>query len=306
MDSVTNNQIITGDSPQLEYVRLWGDRYYPSINEDTGNYCDTRVAEVFAERYNSKEIDASFSYSQFIKTHKCQKQSLSSREEANPKEEYIDSDIKKTVEALHMDIEKFWYLVLFFYDFTLGHCLGEKFSDSPIEQLDSFMNAIESNRSEGYITPTLISPTNITLKIDGQKPIRIDNSIAINFLLKLYKENRDNIKGLERTLLFDSITPQPEIGGECNTYKVAFFKEQLYGFLKEIQPEIAHGMKPDVPPRSDISVDKMLLVSRVAYYLRLVKDKEYCVDSEKLKSLTKKYKGFKSNDRINYFYYNCF
>lgn len=305
MESLTTNLIITGDCPQLEYVRLWGDRYYPSIDEYTGKYCDTRVAEVFAERYNSKEIDPSFSYSEFVETPKRHRQSLTSLDEHNPTEEYVDSDIKLTVEALHLDIEKFWYLALFLYDYMCGCCVkGEKPSPHPIEQLDSFMNAIESNCSEGYIAPNFISPIKITMKVGSQKPIYIDSSIAIAYLLKLYKENRDNIKGVERVLLYDTFSPLPYDGGECQTLRIAFFTEQLYMFLKEIQPEVAHGMKPNVSSYSAVSVDKMLLVSRVVHYLGLVQDKEYCVNPEKLKGLIKKYRG-RILDRTNEHYYMC-
>ena len=61
----------------------------------------TTVTQEFKKRYNAKVLNAHYTFEKYIQY----------------------KDIQNTLEALNIDREKFWYLLLFVSDYIYGSCL---------------------------------------------------------------------------------------------------------------------------------------------------------------------------------------
>lgn len=54
-----------------------------------------------------------------------------------------NKELQDLLEALELDAEKFWYLLLFCYDYSWGKCIeGIELKEFPKEQIEKFTGAI--------------------------------------------------------------------------------------------------------------------------------------------------------------------
>ena len=115
----------------LEYMENLAVQYVPDIDIDneTGEkyICGTAALPFFINRYNQNGLYGHFTY-----------------------EDYIGNEsIQEMLKGLGIDIDKFWFLLLFIFDYTCGTCLdGIKATGVGAEQLTKFAKAIADNRKE--------------------------------------------------------------------------------------------------------------------------------------------------------------
>lgn len=110
---------------RLEYMEAIAVKYVPDVDIDpaTGEryVCGTTALPLFIRRYNQNELYGNFTYEDYI----------------------ANEDIQNTLKGLGVDIDKFWFLLLFIFDYTCGTCLdGMKATGIGIEQLIKFAKAI--------------------------------------------------------------------------------------------------------------------------------------------------------------------
>lgn len=87
---------------RLEYMEAIAVKYVPDVDIDpaTGEryVCGTTALPLFIRRYNQNELYGNFTYEDYI----------------------ANEDIQNTLKGLRVDIDKFWFLLLFIFDYTCG------------------------------------------------------------------------------------------------------------------------------------------------------------------------------------------
>lgn len=113
---------------RLEYMKAIAEIYVPNLEATIyKNICTTTALPLFIRRYNQNKLYGNFTYEDYI----------------------ANEDIQNTLKGLGVDIDKFWFLLLFIFDYTCGTCLdGMKATGIGIEQLTKFAKAIADNHKE--------------------------------------------------------------------------------------------------------------------------------------------------------------
>ena len=90
---------------RLEYMEAIAVEYVPDVDIDleTGEQyiCGTTALPIFIRRCNQNKLYGNFTYEDYI----------------------ANEDIQNTLKGLGVDIDKFWFLLLFIFDYTCGTCL---------------------------------------------------------------------------------------------------------------------------------------------------------------------------------------
>ena len=102
---------------RLEYMEAIAIKYVPDVDIDTSTgeryVCGTTALPIFIRRCNQNKLYGNFTYEDYI----------------------AHEDIQNTLKGLGVDIDKFWFLLLFIFDYTCGTCLdGMKATGIGIEQ----------------------------------------------------------------------------------------------------------------------------------------------------------------------------
>lgn len=124
---------------QLEYLHTIAQKYVPSydINRETGEYeeCETMAVQQFIKRYNQGGIRRMDKVADYME----------------------DKDIQDYLQALNVDSERFWYLLLFIYDYSFGQCIDNMNVEStPKEELETIISTISGMISPKYIGKEII------------------------------------------------------------------------------------------------------------------------------------------------------
>ena len=163
---------------RLEYMEAIAVKYVPDVDIDpaTGEryVCGTTALPLFIRRYNQNKLYGNFTYGDYI----------------------ANEDIQNTLKGLGVDIDKFWFLLLFIFDYTCGTCLdGMKATGIGIEQLTKFTKAIADNHKEiNQFGVSFKKPITISVKVEGKHQIVIDNANAIGYLATTIANNLKEIE----------------------------------------------------------------------------------------------------------------
>jgi len=258
--------------PLLEYVSILARKYcpYTEMDYDCG-YNDSKAIIIFVERYFENEVDG-----RFLKR-------------------FIDNkDVQETITALGYDIDKFWYLLLFVFDYSCAQCLnGMKVNETPKRQIEKFTNALVDNIeqpnkiSKEY---TLNRPTKIVLEIKRKHKVIIDDPISILYITGIcingVKAIEDNSKMSNSSKVYDK-SPFDLIEPESNSVLVYYFAKMFLDFF-ELKPLTIRKEK------SSTSVSKKLLISRLIYITKISINKNFLDSDDTLKGFLKQYKDYKT------------
>lgn len=278
----------------LEYVEMLACSCHPDYDwdDEVGGMAPCGTASTalfcFCNRYNIKSLIAYYSYEDYIS----------------------NKDIQDTLQALNIDINKFWYLLLFISDYTASCCLrGEKVQDTPKEAIQKLVNQIENNLE--YNTRrarfSFINKMQLSLKTESEKhSIIIEDPTALAFICQLWNDVKDGLEhsGIMNITHIDKEAPETE----CDTVHILMFYRLLKEFLFDILPNISTGSNK-IQAYTTVSTNKTLLISRLVYFTKLSKDERYTgYDKKKdklcpnfLKDQLKSYKDYKIS-RTNTFY----
>ena len=162
MEKLKEDCIITDE--RLEYMKAIAELYVPNLEAEIyKNICTTTALPIFIKRYNQNKLKeyGKFTYEKYV----------------------ANKEIQDTLKGLRIDIDKFWFLLLFIFDYTCGTCIdGMKGYGAGIEQLKEAVKAIVENHER--TTPygiTFKSPIKITVEIGDKdkRTIVIDSPDAI-------------------------------------------------------------------------------------------------------------------------------
>jgi hypothetical protein len=268
--------------PLLDYVTIVAEKHAPVTQMDYEIGCyDSKAIGNFAIRYFDNKVD---------------KGRLN---------KYLESrEVLETIIALGYDIEKFWYLVLFVYDYSYGFCVkGIKVLDSPKDQISKLLQGIVDNiksLGENNENITFGTPMKIVLEKEGKHKMVIDDPLSIVWLAGACLNALETIEGgskmtnIKTNIQFKDgkFSSDPL----ANSVHIWYFAKILLSFFELKPPQKARSKKGNT-----VSYNKMLLVSRLIYIIGLSKNESFIETEDTLKGYIKQYKNSKI-DMINMLY----
>lgn len=266
----------------FEYMEEVAVLYVPDydIDHETGEQYiyGTTALPLFIRRYNQNKLYGNFTYEDYI----------------------ANEDIQNTLKGLGVDIDKFWFLILFIFDYTCGTCLdGMKATGIGIEQLTKFAKTIADNHKE--INPFGVSfkkPITVSVKVEGKHQIVIDNANAIGYLATTIINNLKEIE--EHPWMQSQQVSMTTNAEEKESIQIWLFYKMFNDFFnlslynKQFNVRQKKG--------STISLSKTLLISRLIYFTKLSTNKNFSEDEFTLKGYIKQYKD-KRIDTVNSIYF---
>lgn len=294
------------NEPLLEYV--WKvENGYINNGDDC---CSPIELAIFVNRYIETKLTDDEKYARHIEiypstTLESAKEYYSERTKLDTsfKDKFFESkEVKNTIKAFNLDLDKFWYLLLFVKDYVDDCCTNApKIGLSEVEKVNEMAERISEC-------------TEIIAKKKGEKDYKIQEEYtlsilkySVNYFIKTYNiieniENREerNAKlkelGLNGTIMNGNpILFEEKVSFEPS-HKIRLFADILQYFLKDLKADkklMGKCSKED-------SADKLLFISRLAcivgfaneeYYEKHKKDKnDKLVLRNQLKNLLNKYK----------------
>ena len=253
--------------PLLEYVWIIAEKFMPA-------YEDVSTAPaIFANRYAERNLTIEERYERaremrLLKgTQEAYRETSYRKLDDSFKDKFLNNkDLQNTIDAFGLDISKFWYLLLFVYDFiedigTNAPLLGK----SVLEDFNSFH-------------ASLLEATSITLKKNNRKSyateredtIRIIQA-ALQHFVKTYNDivNENNetmieqlkdigLDGCVANDLLSKISFEEKFSLDIS-YKKWKFTDMFQFFLENRKATI----KPNT--KMKVSKDKMMFISRLIY-----------------------------------------
>lgn len=200
-------------------------------------------------------------------------------------EEYIASnDIIATIKGYDLDVDKFWYAMLFIYYWTMSytiHCRRK--DDSNIEEAKKLKEIIE-----------LTQPLEIKV---GKSKISLKNRHLLNSVSKFLNDYIENTRDF--TVIKFSLLEENHLEG---TYVQIWYAATLIGQLLEEGlelPDAKKAAKIFKEKNKDSNIDcelisfrKKLLISRIIYLFRLTRDDSFMISDSNLKGIMSKYKNY--------------
>ena len=268
-----------GEESLLEYMTAVADMFAPDFVFDSeGNAFEvgSQAPFIFKRRYNNGKLKVSFSYADYISR------------DINDNENAID-----IIHALGIDVEKFWYLLLFVVDYVEGSTSGTiKCNPSPREEIKRMVEMVEGNEvsiSDLYGVRHR-EPMQLTLRIKGRRLVITNpNTIsAIAGMCGMALEETGNIR------LLDSCPS--DITDKSDSVRIWLFAKMLRCFF-DLYPQFASRRKTG----NDTTKSTLRLISKLVYMTGLTANEDYRTDDENLKGLLKQYRDYKI-DTINTIY----
>ena len=266
----------------LEYMEEVAVLYVPDydIDHETGEQYiyGTTALPLFIRRYNQNKLYGNFTYEDYI----------------------ANEDIQNTLKGLGVDIDKFWFLLLFIFDYTCGTCLeGMKATGIGIEQLTKFAKAIADNHKEiNQFGVSFKKPITVSVKIEGKHQIVIDNANAIGYLATTIVNNLKEIE--EHPWMQSQQVSMTTDAEEKESVQIWLFYKIFNDFFNLSPYNKLFNVRQK--KGSTISLSKTLLISRLIYFTKLSTNKNFSEDEFTLKGYIKQYKD-KRIDTVNSIYF---
>lgn len=270
--------------PLLEYVFSMVLAHLPDV--DVNDEGEPELLQslsslyLFVERYNNKSIDYHFKYDDYINGE-------------------LGKDIHKTLSALNIDSEKFWYLLLFVYDFSYGKCIdGRLINESPFKQIQNLVDAVFANSTINDKSDlTFIKESKLTLNIKGKYNVVIDNQKALTYIVSLCNEGLKRVEN--GSIMKTSMVKIEQIKIESTSVHICFIAMMLTAFLKDNIVGNPKKKKGEV-----VSLSRLELISRLIYFTKISTNKKLLEGDNILKQCLKEYKDHETKT-MNSIYYSC-
>ena len=261
----------------LEYVYPVAQEYAPDFdyNENTGEsyMVVSQAPDIFKGRYNARKLRHKFTVEEYMQ----------------------DKELQGYLKALELDSEKFWYLLLFCYDYSWGICMkGIEINKFPVEYIRDLVDAIYSNYAgSGMLGAIFNEPISITLKV-GRKNIVIDNNNAKACIAKFCDDGLEN----------NDLTNLPNGHFVDITRKSSDSVSVLaYYFSKMIISAFNHQeqVKEKRKKGANLSDKEKMVIAHLLYLTGIISNESVRESDEYLKAILKRYKNTEIK-KLNSFY----
>lgn len=202
-------------------------------------------------------------------------------------EAFLDNrDIIATLEGYGLDVEKFWFVLLFIYDMTMDRSSNlAEFRKSDYDVLTEMQDYLENH-------------PNTHLYLSDDKNIPKENRFETNSPIVLGKM----LKYVKRYLArFEKYPEQKEwvsvsfYNGHDkflgSSHQQVFMYKQFNTLFDALKLPEKRAKKGET-----VSYSKMLLISRIIYFCRITRTESFTVDSSSLKGVLKDYGDYPFNE----------
>lgn len=252
----------------LEYVINVANEFIPDIVLDENGIphkVESQAPLIFKRRYNNDKLNVYFSYKDYIKTDK------------NANENVID-----IIEALGIDPEKFWYLLLFISDYVGGSTLNTLTCNAtPKQEIEHLVNFVEQN--EVSINPingvSTKQEMELTVRIKGHI-LKINNPNTLSAISVFCKQGLSSIN--EDSLFNFGTTKEIDL---ADSKQIGLFAEIFRCFFN-LYPQFTAKRKTG----NNTTKSTLRLISKLAYLTKLTTNADYDSDDENLKGIIKQYR----------------
>lgn len=261
------------NDPLYNYVHRVADEIMPEFYmEEDGEYYQmpSNAPDVFRKRLARGKVNLPFTYQQFIH----------------------NEEIVATLEGYELDIETFWYAVMFIYDITQEKCINTlTFGDSIKVQAEHLRDALS-----GVGSFTLTSEHHKNLKIDDLALIR-DLHRYLDELLSRCGEGL-NHHSIHLTAAFsDLYSSSVQLWFAASRFLALFESLHLPDKRsKNVTWQYREIEGESIATRGEmktVSLSKKLLVSRLVYFMRYTRNDTFLYSDNSLKGILKQYKDYK-------------
>ncbi len=221
-------------------------------------------------------------------------------------EEYKkNKEIQPTLAGLEIDSDKFWFLLLFIWDYTQGQCFNaQELAPSPIGELNSLIKVLSQYKAVGEnpLTDQMQFSEDITLsiQINGKEVQTIQHPNTISYLLSLCEKSFQSLcdMELEDMIAMCEVPLKDTSNTESNNSQICYFTLLFKSMLQPFPDGIMTKQKRR-SRNSKISYNVTFLISRLIYLTGISKNEEFYVNERTLKGyLSNKSKLTKVRNRI--------
>ena len=257
------------DEPLLEYVWEVANHFLPDY-EDVSS-----APAIFANRYAERNLSVEERYerSKEMKTFKGTLEEYKKREyrklDDSFKEKFLSNeDLQNTIEAYKLDVSKFWYLLLFVYDFIedigtnapiMGKSILEDFATFLTKLCDASSITLKQGNKKSYYTERedLINIIQIAVHHFSESYTKIINSNK-DRETKIEQLEEIGLKGFIGNSLLSKMDFKEKFSLDISHKKWKFTDMFLF-FIERRKATTIPNKKIKV------SKDKMMFISRLIY-----------------------------------------
>lgn len=262
------------NEPLLEYVWEVALEFAKIVAPLEHETFETSAPTIFANRYVESKLTDKERYLRFIKNYNCDDITFEEyskwryrKLDTRLKERFLSNEkLQNTIKAFDLDVSKFWYLLLFVYDY-----IEDFATDAPTLK--------KSTLEEFNCLYKMLNETSVITFTKGNRKCYETNrkdiiglvKTALDYFAKNYNDIYNNIPEGECTIeplkklgLDDFIDPTPIIDrkkrqGLSTTHKKWYFTKMFDFFLKN------RKAKPLPHVKEKVSTDKYMFISRLIY-----------------------------------------
>lgn len=255
----------------LNYVAKLALQIHPDFDYDgeTGTMCcyGSPLISRYIYRYNNSEA----------------KSKKLGRLKTRLNEFLSNKDIEETLTFFELDIEKFWHLLLFVYDFSYNQCMNGIKPKSPLSVLQTVIDKVSDNTTtDSFRRFVFKEDMQVTFQI-GKKKYIIDDNLTINRICSKLKEDINNDEWNLQSLdsLFKSETTE-----SISVLAYAFYSHFI-SFFNTYQPITSKRKIKDSPSKREKQ-----LICDLIYFTGIIQNESISTDPDYLKTLIKRYKDY--------------
>lgn len=230
----------------------------------------TQCKEIFSKRYNDNLINKKNAYATYRK------------------------ELGHLVEKLELDVDKFWFLTLFIFDYCESMFYqGQTYKPTPLEQLFQLSHTIKQCSRE--------EPMTLKFKC-GKKKAELDSQLAITVLSSLIEDFNEQLDQecssedeniSKRAYQLRALLNKREVKEDSDVPKdspiIVYFANMLLSFF-DTQSQICSQRRIGVKH----TMREMGLVSKLVYLTGLSTNKDWNdIENEYLKAFLRQYKDYK-------------
>ena len=226
----------------------------------------SEAIEIFVSRYNNRELTHIFTYEKYLRY----------------------SELQQAISSFNLDKDKFWFLLLFIYDYTYSiGAKGKEMHDSAIEQVKLFIDTISKHVTQFDFIKGSQTDKKITLDIhiEGVKrTISITDATALHFIADSCQQRLDSEPvWYETPVMHQQEITDKEVNLKDTPY-IAFFARMFLSFFNTQQSVTRLRRKG-----SSHSFNEKMLVSMLISFTSLSKNENWRTSDELLKAFIKQY-----------------
>ena len=258
----------------------------PKIIDERFALEGTHAISTFKKRYNERLIKMPLTYKDYKN----------------------DIEIKKAISALQLDIDKFWFAILFIWDYVDGECWQTfERGDYPANEVNKLLQAIaqyEENPNANPLTEyiTFKEELSLSLQVNGKSIHTIETANAIKFILKCCQEHLDDLRlknefdvaHLNDNIEMVSYYPTKKQTTASVTKRICLFAQRFQLFFDTLSPAFSNYRKGE---RSAYNVT--FLISQLVYLTGISDNEDFQTDKRTLKGYLSKNKNMNWNVHNN-------